>query len=492
MRKESAMSPAWIRALRVSLLAAIAAGCASPGAEPGLGRGDTRADQNPLVLTIATGEGTPIEAQGFADAVAEVANGAIEVRVDNKAVTGQGVPDYETKVIEYVADGKAELGFVAARAFDTVGVQSFAPLHAPFLIDSAELEEQVLASASAQELLEGTRSAGVIGIGYVQGPLRRPLGYTRALLDLEDYAGARIGIRGGALNEMTMEALGATPYVFPPDVLTGLDGMEVHVALVDLGKYDLGADSLTGNVVFWPRPGVIFANAEAFDALTTDQQAILREAGMRHLEASVAEVAGWEGRAIGGLCSRGLVVQMAPDGALARLRQAAQPVYDEIEKDETARMAIDVIEALRASVNAPIDTVECGVAAATPRPSVGVIDSPIVGTWTTSFSKDEFQSSPYIYDAGELYDDENWGDFTLNFEADGRVSLQGHNSIASSYTSGRHSVDGDHLVIVYDEGVNRGATFEGRWSIFRDTLTFERAHGVLPTTYVVKAWTREQ
>jgi hypothetical protein len=43
----------------------------------------------------------------------------------------------------------------------------------------------------------------------------------------------------------------------------------------------------------------------------------------------------------------------------------------------------------------------------------------------------------------------------------------------------------------FDTGVNVGETFGARWSLYRDTLTFERAHGEeLPTAYVVKAWTR--
>jgi TRAP-type C4-dicarboxylate transport system substrate-binding protein len=483
------MNAVCVRPIAV-LAMAFVVGCGAGGIEPPPGGGDTRADQNPLVLTIATGESNPVEADGFAKAVAEIANGAIEVRVDNTAVTGDGVPDYETQVIEYVADGKAELGFVAARAFDTVGVQSFAPLHAPFLIDSVELEAKVLASATAQGLLEGTRSAGMIGIGYVQGPLRRPLGYTRALLDLEDYAGARIGIRGSGLIEMTMEALGATPYVFPPGDTTGLDGMEVHVAQIGLGQYDFGADSLTGNVVFWPRPGVIFANTDAFGAFTAGQQAILREAAVRNLEASVTLYAEWERGNFEGPCSRGLQIKMAPDDAVARLRQAVQPVYDEIEKDETAKAAIEAIEALRASLHASIETVECQVAAATPLPSAALIDSPIVGTWTTSFTRDELAASPYVYDAGEI-NDGNWGDFTLTFKADGHVSFDLDKAIVSESTSGRYSLDGDHLVMVFDAGENRGETFGGRWSVFRDTLTFERTPpDVLPTTYLVRAWTR--
>ena len=86
---------------------------------------------------------------------------------------------------------------------------------------------------------------------------------------------------------MTMRALGATPVVFAPGDTTGLDGMEVHMGLLVGTKYDVGASSLTGNVMFWPRPGVIFANEATFDGLTPDQQSMLRAAGDRMYSGSV-------------------------------------------------------------------------------------------------------------------------------------------------------------------------------------------------------------
>ena len=484
-----------MRLARTRFLGALAAaallgGCATSTATPVVGRGDTRADQNPIVLTIATGEGTPIEAQGFADAVAQLSEGSIDVRVDNASVRGHHDPHYETKVIEYVAGGNAELGFVAARAFETVGVQSFAPLQAPFLIDSYDLEAQVLALPAVQALLEGTRSAGVIGIGYIQGPLRRPLAYTRPLLDLPDYAGARIGIRDGTVIERTMTALGAVPYSFPPGDTIGLDGIEIHTSQIDLGKYDEGADSLTGDVVFWPRPGVIFANADAFEALTADQQAIIREAARRNLDASDEMVRQWDANGLSAACRRGLRIEMASEAERARLREAAQPIYDEIEGEPGAKDLIEAIQDMRSSLGAPTDEVQCLVPAGTPLPSQALDDSPIVGTWRTSFTKEEFQASPLILDAGELRDAGNWGDFVLTFTSEGQVTLAG-GSVYSS-TSGTYALDGDHVTLVYSEGANRGETFGGRWSVFRDTLTFERIDlEILPTTYLVRAWTRE-
>ena len=49
----------------------------------------------------------------------------------------------------------------------------------------------MLSSDWGKALLDGTRDAGVVGLGYFQGPMRRPLGMTRDLVELSDYAGAK-------------------------------------------------------------------------------------------------------------------------------------------------------------------------------------------------------------------------------------------------------------------------------------------------------------
>ena len=586
----------------VALLAVACGGTPVVAPSAGGGNDTTKAGQNKLTLTIVTGEGNPEEARTYADAVAQESDGTIEVKIENEVVPV--APTYEQEIIKYVAAGKAQLGFTATRAFDTLGVSSFMGLSAPFLIDSYELEEQVLASDWATKLLEGTRPAGVVGLGYLQGPMRRPLGLTRELVDLSDYHGARIGIRQSSLTEMTMKALGATPVPFTPGDVTGLDGMEAHLSLIR-DSYAQDANSLTGNVIFWSRPGVIFANNAAFDALSADQQDVLRRAGVRALGVSVDEIGANAATLPDELCEFGLKMVDASNGALAELRAAVQPVYDQIESDPGTKATIEAIEALRAGSKAVPDAVECNVAASSPAPtpaavvspidgtwrvcytqeelmaagadpgedqpgnagcgtktfrkgrfwelldgslfdpgspagtftvdgstvtlrsgqfgetwqfdwsiyqgtltfkksgnggptgfvvkpfhSVADLASPLVGTYKTSFTKEELATSPQLYDKGEV-NVENWGDLTLTFDPDGNVTFTQANAISSSSTTGTYSATEDHFVLAFAEGVNKRETFSGRWSLYRDTLTFERLGvEILPTPYLVKAWTR--
>nr|MBA2719836.1 TRAP transporter substrate-binding protein DctP [Chloroflexota bacterium] len=455
------------------------------GDKPGTGVG-----QNRLTLTIVTGEGEAEEASAYAKAVADVSNGTIEIKVDNTTIAPTA--NYEADTIKHVAAGAAELGSVGARAFDLVGVKSFVGLHAPFLIDNYTLQEQVLTSDWGKALLDGTRTAGVVGLGYFQGPLRRPLGITRPLASLSDYAGARIGIRASNLTAAMITALGATPVVFEPGSIAGLDGMEIHMGLLVGSKYDVGAKAMTGNVIFAPRPGVVFANTAAFDALTADQQAMLRAAGDAMHAGSVASIGINGPNALESLCRRGLNIVQAPsDSGLLKLRAAVQPVYDEIEKDPGTKATIDKIEALRSGPQ-PSDAVECQVGPAGP-PSAAptTITSPLLGTYASSFTLEELAASPFLYDHGEA-STENWGDLTLTFNADGTVAFTQANRLASTATSGTYAINGDVVVITYTEGVNLGETFTARWSRFGDGLTFERVpDDDLPTPYLVKSWTRQ-
>ncbi len=461
----------------VALLAVACGGTPVVAPSQGGGNDETKAGQNKLTLTIVTGEGNPEEARTYAAAVAEESAGAIEVKVDNESVPLG--PVYEQDVIKYVAAGKAQLGFSAARAFDSLGATSFIGLHAPFLIDSYELEQQVLASDWAKELLGGTRSAGVVGVGYLQGPMRRPLGLTRELVELADYNGARIGIRKSALTEMTMKALGATAVPFTPGDIEGLDGMEAHLSLIR-DSYAADANSLTGNVIFWSRPGVIFANNAAFDALTADQQAILRRAGDRALAASVESIGTNAATLPDEVCKLGLEMIDASAGAIAELRTAVQPVYDEIEKDPGTKATIDSIEALKAGSNAAPDAVECNVAASTPPPLPAAVVSPIDGTWRVCYTLEELMA------AGAEADENNPGNAgcgTKTFRKGRFWELLDGFPFDPGSPNGTFAVEGSTVKL---ESGQFAETWQFEWSIYNDTLTFKKAGKGGPTGFVVK------
>lgn len=489
------MRTAALQWMALGCVAIVLTGCLAPGGRPWAGGGDTKAEQNPLVLTIAVAESIPAEAELFMPFVEQASGGSIRLQVDNIAAPGDDDPNYSTKVIQYVAEGKADLGFAAASAFDLAGVTSFRGLLAPFLIDSYGLEDAVLRSSWAQALLDGTRSAGVVGIGYINGIMQRPLGTTRELLDPSDYVGARIGIQEGSVAEMSLGALGAIPVVYPPSDAHGLDGMAIHVNQILIEGFQADARSLIGNVALWPRIGVIFANAKRWDNLTPDQQRMLRTAGRNNREASIAGRAGFIDQILAEACDVGIVMRAAPDATRRALREAVQPVYEELGEDPQTRETIEAIEELKVSLGLSPEALACSAPPASVPPLGTRIDSPIVGTWEASFTREEYRSSPFVRDYLELTLDE-WGDLVLTFQSDGRVFFERTNTLGSSLAGGTFSVTRERIAIDWDNGDSPAfngvkKTHVARWSVFRDTLSFERLEGgELPALYLLRAWSR--
>jgi TRAP-type C4-dicarboxylate transport system substrate-binding protein len=434
--------------------------------------------------SLATVIDNGIDEQDFADTLRSLSGGSFDVAVTPN--WRQGDLNSETDLIKDVVDGKAELGISGIRAFDTVGVDSFAGLEAPFLIDSYNLEASALSSDWGQKLLEGTRSAGVVSLDYVQGPLRLPLGLTRNLVQATDFVGARIGIRPSHVSEMTIRALGATPVAWA--TTTGLDGIEMDPYGVAGNKYDVGATSLTGNAVFWARPSVIFANAKWFDSLSATQQDQLRTAAAGVDQRSATRIQGQERDGLGLLCARGFPVTLAPMQALDDLRTRTQSVTAELEKDPATKATIDAVNALRTRSGSPDVAGPCPEAAASPSLNTGV--TPLDGKWHTSFTKADLIASPLLFDSGEI-NDGNWGDWTFTFE-NGRVSYTQSNNVEHGSSSGTFTVSGDTVTLAMSTGDNAGETFAFRWSIYKNTLTFKRdaTLGVGPTPMLVKSWTR--
>jgi len=159
-----------------------------------------------------------------------------------------------------------------------------------------------------------------------------------------------------------------------------------------------------------------------------------------------------------------------------------RPLVRRLDTAETA--AIDAITALKDPNVEPYVIAPCGTAASKPSPQIG--PTALDGTWKMTDTRDELASSPFLDDIGSL-NDENWGDFTLTF-ANGAFTATQTNPIESSSGSGTFTVDGDTVTMAGDNG----ETFEYRWSIYKDTLTFKRDRTLpfaAPTPMLVKPWT---
>src|SRR5499427_8363957 len=307
------MAPS-VRLVVLLAVMAVMAGCGSSGFNKA---GDSQA-RHPVVLTLANVNGSTGELDGFTSNVWRLSHGTI--RIDVKYRWRPGQVKAETGLIGDVRAGKADLGVVGSRAWDSVGVNGFRALGAPLLIDSYALQDRVLRSPMIGQMLAGLRPLGLAGIGVLPGPLRKPLGITRPLLKPADYAGLTIGVQQSLVAGATMRALGATPVWFPvAGPITGFGGVEQQISAIQGDQYDKVGKYQTANVNLWPRPLVVFANGKAWAALTPVQQAILTRAVTGDLAAETKMVRGDERADTTTLCRRGRLrfVDASPAGLAA-------------------------------------------------------------------------------------------------------------------------------------------------------------------------------
>ena len=281
-------------AILVVLSTLLAAACSSTGEEPSPTQPPT---SEPVVIRLGTGDprgrpDTPV-VERFADAVEELSDGGMRVEVVWEAGGDSSDPDgFEKGVVGLVQDGELDLGWIATRAWDTVGVKSFQALQAPFLITDHELLTEVLASPMADEMIAGLDDAGVVGLGLFPDGLRYPLGYTAPMTSLEDFDGADIRLVPSEATEALVRALGGRPvYGLTGDALDtaiasgDVDGTEVSLGLA--ASIAPKGSVVTGNVVLFPRVNTLFAGQDLMASLSDEQEAILAAAaeetyGVRH------------------------------------------------------------------------------------------------------------------------------------------------------------------------------------------------------------------
>jgi hypothetical protein len=113
------------------------------------------------------------------------------------------------------------------------------------------------------------------------------------------------------------------------------------------------------------------------------------------------------------------------------------------------------------------------------------------GVWEVTYSMDEFVAADP--DPSEVMP-ENYGHFTVTF----RRGIWENQGTGQSPVTGTYAVVGDTITF-YGSSSDPGAVWSYKWSVYRDTLTFEKLGGqepgcslgqCEPTVYVVKPWRR--
>jgi TRAP-type transport system periplasmic protein len=473
--------------LLAGLALAVLAGCTGSGSDKAGGK---RAPK-PVVLTLAfTGNGS-LDLDGFVTEVRRLSAG--KIRIDVKSGWQSDQVKFENELIGDVRTGKVNLGVVGSRAWDSVGVISLRALTAPLLIDSYALQDRVVRSPISAQMLTGLRPLGLVGIGVLPGPLRKPLGVTRPLLRPADYARSRIGVQQSRVADATMRTLGATPVWFGAQAsIAGFDGIEQQISSIEGNRYFRVGKYLTANVNLWPRPLVLFANRKTFTALTPAQRRILRRAVVDSVATETKAVADEERDVTAAFCRSGRPRLLAASPAvLSTLRQAVQPVYDQLERDLQTRRYISQIEAMRDEVT-PEPAPSCAPLAAPIARKAGALDGVYQFTVTPGDLRD-VGTPPG--DIGPT----NYGRITIVVDR-GRFAQTQETKEACTWGYGTLTVRGDRFVQLFTDGggispdnaLNKpGERISFGWSLYRDTVKLRPVKGAIsPPPSMAKPWHR--
>jgi TRAP-type C4-dicarboxylate transport system substrate-binding protein len=246
-----------------------------------------------------------------------------------------------------VKDGKIDMGLVGSRAFDNLNVTSFEALQTPFLIDNDALAKAVATSDVAGQMLDNLSAAGFTGLTLWPEQLRHPISLVpgKTILSPQDFAGLTVRVVPSGVTFKLLEALGASPVsheeLEPSDQATEA-GMRLGAGALS------GNESAVGNVTFFPKFQVLFANQAAFKRLTEAQRAILRDAAQATQEKAIATYPSDADNAVAYCANGGTVVTASPE-QVAAFQAAAKPVDNWLEQDSVNAQFIAAISQLKDS-----------------------------------------------------------------------------------------------------------------------------------------------
>ena len=260
----------------------------------------------------------------------------------------------EVGLLSDVSSGRIDLGWVATRAFDRLGVKSFQALTAPLLIDSYLLEEAVISSDIPDRMLNGLARVGLTGLAVLGAPLSKPIAVEKPLLRPADWRGKTFSLFHSSGQAAAIRALDAAPR----EVGISRRGLRTRVvqgyetSLLFYGgsgfRGEQDAPYVAANVNLWPLSVALFANPSTLSSLTEAQRDWLKLAATEAAARSTS-LFEHEERFVPAICAAGGRLANATPADLRALKAAFAPVYASLEQDPETKAFIARIEQLKHS-----------------------------------------------------------------------------------------------------------------------------------------------
>lgn len=449
-----------LRGLVAALCTAVLlAGCSTP-ATPSAP--ETPATRTLIVLHVDGDSGLEPATEWFTDALAKRSNGALRVEFRFQCC-GRGA-DVEQQLLNKVAAGDADLGWVGVRALHEAGTSAFDPLVAPLLVQSYQAEQAVLESDEAKKLLPELEAIQVQGLGLLPGALRYPLTGGKALDDPDAWQRLRFYSFASAVGYDALRALGARPLRlsfderdagFESGTIDALDNSLVYQA----NRTDTLPYALVG-LPLWARVSALVAAPK----LELSQQEREWVAGaVADTVARTPELAELDKGAVISGCANGAKYATTTKAEQAAFRSALAPVTSRLTTESDG--LLETLQGLagRAPVTRPLT---CKTA--TPSPDDGDSGAELSGSFTTIDWTEAAQRAHGMPAAG--IEPGGFGVFVFTF---------GHGSFRArladgSVCTGSYAVDGDRVTVTTDPGLcgDQGRYFTATFAVNEQQLVF--------------------
>lgn len=319
-----------ITVLLIMILSLVA--CSSEGSS-GNGESADKSSGEQIVLRLSEPQvdqyPDSIAEKEFAKRVEELSDGRIKIEVYTGGQLGDETTTIEQTQVGIVDIGRANAGPLTQFA-DSLGIFSF-----PFLFDSREHMWNALDSSLRESLFTDLEESDLIGLAFYDAGARSF--YSKdPIQTADDVKGKKIRVMQNDILIDAFDQLGTSP--------TPLSASEVYSAL-QMGVIDGGENNVSTYVAdghyevaknftlseHLRIPGVLFMSKKSFDALSTEDQEIIKQAALESEENQLAEYDKYSQEAMDKVEEAGNNVYELTAEERKKFRDNVQPLYDEYE-----------------------------------------------------------------------------------------------------------------------------------------------------------------
>ena len=310
------------------LLSAVFAGCGGGGAQNVDGKTTLKVGFGSSIDNSSGGQGL----KKFKELVEKESNGRITVEL-----FGDGQLGNDKSMMEALQMGTLDMTMPSSSPVSEF-TKAFLAFDLPFLFTTPEQADKVLDGASGQDILKTLDTVNIMGLCYFENGFRNVTNSKHAVKSVTDLSGLKIRTMQNPIHLETFKLWGANPQpmafneVFTALEQKTLDGQENPNTLIfDAGFYE-AQKYLTISRHFYT-PYVLMISRKTWGKLSPEDQKLIQKCAdeakifqretNRRLDAEYLQK----------IKDHGLTVDTLSPEETAKMKEAAQPVYDKFSGD---------------------------------------------------------------------------------------------------------------------------------------------------------------